>query len=137
MQAESWIIHLNCHLEKITLNSQGYSTQLRESINRLEKQQEKSEMFWILKRPSRARVWRDKMIWPITNISLPNSLVLNALYSLLHCSISCFISFQSASSFFGPVSLAHCSSANSHIHFTYFLSLALHSTISIRLKLLS
>lgn len=137
MPAESWIIHLNCHLEKITLNSQGYSTQLRESINRLEKQQGKSEMFWILKRPSRARVWRDKMIWPITNISLPNSLVLNALYSLLHCSISCFISFQSARSFFGPVSLAHCSSAHSHIHFTDSLSLALHSTIRIRLKLLS
>lgn len=100
LQAESWITHLNSHLEKILLNSQGYSVPRGESINRLEKQQEKSEMFWILRRPSRARVWRDKMIWPITNISLPNSLVLNALSSLLHCSVSCFISFQSARSFF-------------------------------------
>lgn len=94
-------------------------------------------MFWILKRPSRAKVWRDKVIWPITNISLPNSLVLNALYSLLHCSISGFISFLSASSFFGLGSLAHYSSADAHIHFTYSLPLALHSTISFRLKLLS
>ena len=94
-------------------------------------------MFWILKRPSRAKVWRDKVIWPITNISLPNSLVLNALYSLLHCSIYGFISFLSASSFFGPGSLARYSSADAHIHFTYSLPLALHSTISFRLKLLS
>lgn len=32
-------MHLNYHLEKITLNLQGYSIQLREAINRLEKQQ--------------------------------------------------------------------------------------------------
>lgn len=93
-------------------------------------------MFWILKGPSRAKVWRDKVIWPITNISLPNSLVHNALYSLLHCSISCLISFRSASSFFDTLFLAHCP-ADSHKHFTYSLSLALFSTISFRLKLLS
>lgn len=93
-------------------------------------------MFCILKGPSRAKVWRDKVIWPITNISLPNSLVLNALYFVLHCSISGFISFLLASSFFGPVSLA-CCSADSHIHFTYSISLALHSTINFKLKLLS
>lgn len=93
-------------------------------------------MLWILKGPSRAKVWRDKVIWPVTNISLPNSLVLNALDSLLHCSISGFISLWSASSFFGPVSLAH-SSADAHIHFRYSLSLALHSAISFKLKLLS
>lgn len=55
-------------------------------------------MFWILKAPSRAKVWRDKVIWPLTNFSLPNSLVSNALYSLLHCPVSCLISPQLASS---------------------------------------
>lgn len=36
---QSWTMPLNYHLEKIMLNLQGYSVQLRESINRLEKQQ--------------------------------------------------------------------------------------------------
>lgn len=51
------------------LNLQGYSVQLRESINRLEKQQGEIIDVLDLKRPSRAKVWRDKVIWPITNIN--------------------------------------------------------------------